>query len=32
MWFVRAPVKFSPSMLVRFSPSEGEENPGFFYF
>jgi hypothetical protein len=29
---VRVPVKFSPFVPVRFSPSDGEENPGFFYF
>ena len=29
---VRAPMKFSPSVPVKFSPSDGEENPGFFYF
>ena len=29
---VRAPVKFSPRRPVRFSPSDCEENPGFFYF
>jgi len=29
---LRAPVKFSPSVPVRFSPYDGEENLGFLYF
>ena len=32
VWTVRAPVKFSPGAPVRFSPSDCDRNPGFFYF